>query len=97
MMKMVKMNRMNLRKLNKYQIGIIISLLIFSVSVLGFTFNTNVRLGKPSDNVPDIVIDEQEDIDDTDSEMSNETLFIIIMGLPLVFLMYKFIGEMWDD
>ena len=81
-------------KLNKYQKGVIISLLILLVSVLGFTFNTNVRLGKPSDNVPDIVIDEQEDIDDTDLKISLETLFIMTMGISLAYFVWKI---MWYE
>ena len=55
-------------KLNKYQKGIIISLLIFSVSMLGFIFNTNVRLGKLTDDIYDIVIDEPKDIEPEDTD-----------------------------
>ena len=42
-----------LMKLNKYQKGIIISLLILSLSLIGFMFNSNVRLGKLTDDIYD--------------------------------------------
>lgn len=84
-------------KLNKYQKGIIISLLILSLSLIGFMFNSRVRLGEPQDDVPDIVIDDPKDIEDKDSENIFDTLFLMMLWVPIVYFAYILIWGLLDD
>ena len=82
-----------LMKLNKYQKGIIISLLIFSLSMLGFMFNTNVRISRQYDNVLDIVIDEPNLTEQDDNANTIFRLVLISMG---VIIIWKIIGDLLD-
>lgn len=84
-------------KLNKYQKGMIISLLILSLSLISFMFNSNVRLSKPVDDVPDIVIEDPENIDDTDSDEIFEIIGPFMMFAPIIYLLYKLIWGLLND
>lgn len=94
------MNSLDFRKLNKYQKGIIISLLILSVSMLGFIFNTNVRLGKLTDDIYNIVIEESIDIDPEDTEpkltISYDDAYGLLIMLTFPLVLYKISKMIWD-
>lgn len=87
-------------KLNKYQKGIVISLLILSLSLIGFMFNSRVRLGEPQDEIPDIIIEDPIDIEPKDKvtyEITKESLFMLIIYAPLVYALYKMTWRFLDD
>ena len=83
-------------KLNKYQKGMIISLLIFFTSMIGFMFNSRVRVSNTQDKVPDIVIDEPDNINDTDPDIKYSEVYFYVMMIIFPYLGYKIFKEIWN-
>jgi len=86
-------------KLNKYQKGMIISLLILSLSLIGFMFNSRVKLSEPQDEIPDIIIEDPIDIDPEDKEsyiISKDNLFKLMIMILLPLVIFKVWGIVND-
>lgn len=90
----------DLEKLSKYQVGMIISSIIFLVSMLGFIFNSNVRVSESYSEIPDIIIEEPIDIDPENTEPKrytfNEILFMLVFTMPVLYIANKVLGDMLD-
>ena len=78
-----------LMKLNKYQKGMIVASFIFLISMVGFMFNSRVRLSESYIEEPEIIIEDPIDIDDTDSYKLDELLFMFVIYSPIIYLIIK--------
>ena len=85
-----------LKKMKKINVALIISVLIFFVSVIGFVFNTSVRITPIQDM---IIVDEgdsvkvDEDLDVLDGFERLFNLLPILVGIPILLKLWKKLFE----
>ena len=87
------MNELN--SLNKYKLWIIISSIIFLISMLGFMFNSRVRISKVQNDIPDIVINDSIDIDSKDTEPEIITSYDEVILLVSMILFPYVLLKIW--